>query len=784
MIARLFAPAPFRLLAALLLSFCVTPELRAQSVTLAWDTSPESDIAGYVVYWGTQTGVYSSSLNVGRVASSQITGLLPGRTYYFTVKAYNTSAFYSPASNEVTYSVQSPVTPPTITSITPGSGPPAGGTSMTITGTNFATGVVVNICGVPATYSMFVHAGAVTALTAPHAEGACTVEVVNTDGQRASRAAGFTYTATPPPAPVNPTLTAIAPVSGPPIGGTLITLTGTNFETGVSVTLGGTPALDVTRVSATTLTALTPSGAPGARAVTVINPSGRTATLSAAFTYIEPNPTDPNDADGDGLPDAWELQYGLDPRSSTGDNGAGGDPDEDGQTNMVEYRAGTHPRGVRAFTRYFAEGADSGFFDTRFSIMNPQGVPAHVRLEFMDQTGEVSSRSLVMSPRSRVTIASKDVPSIMNRSFSAKVEADVEIVADRYMAWGTKHYGSSAETGVRQPGTKWYLAEGATGGNFDLYYLLQNATSERADVEIRYLRGGSLPPLVKLYKVAPFSRETIHVDDEGSGLEWSDVSAEITVTNGVPIIAERSMYVSNPGELYVGGHESAAVEAPATEWFFAEGATGSFWSMYLLLMNPSSTPATVTMTYMLTDGRTVEKKHVVPGNQRYTIGVNGEDERLANAAMSTRVQSTNGVGIVAERAMWWPAGAWYEGTDAFGATSTGTKWGLAEGEQGGPDGNSTYVLVANTSSFAGRIRVTLLFEDRAEASEEFVLDPTSRTNIQFNGMLGASQGRRFSTLIESIGDQKAQIVVERAMYSSADGRLFSNGSGSLGAKLQ
>ena len=48
-----------------------------------------------------------------------------------------------------------------------------------------------------------------------------------------------------------------------------------------------------------------------------------------------------NDTDGDGLPNWWEIRYGLNPNDATGANGASGNPDADGLTNLQEYNIGS-----------------------------------------------------------------------------------------------------------------------------------------------------------------------------------------------------------------------------------------------------------------------------------------------------------------------------------------------------------------------------------------------------------------------------------------------------------
>jgi hypothetical protein len=112
------------LLAALLLLMAGTAS--AQSVTIAWDPNKEADLAGYVVHYGTASGVYTHSLDVGKVTSANIVSLTTGKTYFFAVQAYSTKALMSPMSAELTVLIGSTTipTPPPPTTPPPPPPPP------------------------------------------------------------------------------------------------------------------------------------------------------------------------------------------------------------------------------------------------------------------------------------------------------------------------------------------------------------------------------------------------------------------------------------------------------------------------------------------------------------------------------------------------------------------------------------------------------------------------------------------------------------------------------------
>jgi hypothetical protein len=498
------------------------------------------------------------------------------------------------------------------------------------------------------------------------------------------------------------------------------------------------------------------------------------------------------DGDADGLPDNWETTFGLDPDSATGVNGASGDPDNDGVSNAAERTAGTHPRGFER--RLFAEGVSNAFFATRLAALNLGSTPAHVQFRFLRSSGAPVTHNVTIPAQARISVDPGSIGGVYGNSFSTVVESDAAVVVDRTVSWDASGYGSHAETSIAAASTTWFLAEGATHGSFDLFYLIQNPGATTATVTVRYLRPSPQPPLTKNYSVAPNSRYTVAVDGEvvgGQSLAATDVSAAITST--VPVVVERAMYMTTGGQAYSAGHESAGVTAPALGWFLAEGATGAFFDMFILVANPDpTTAATVEATYLLDNGTTLSKTYTVAPSSRRTINVDSEQfpggQLLANAAMSTILTSTNNVPIVVERAMWWPGGAqgpWYEGHNSAGATKTGTAWALAEGEVGGSAGASTYILVANTGTAAASIRVTIFVEGGGTAVRTFSVPPASRFNVDVATVFGSTVANaRMGALIESLGASPAPIVVERAMYTNAGGRVWAAGTNALATRLR
>jgi hypothetical protein len=78
----------------------------AESLSLGWDTNPESNIAGYRLRYGTVSGNYTITKEVGNSTTITLPDLVAGTTYYFSVSAYNTDGLEGPSSEEVSATIE------------------------------------------------------------------------------------------------------------------------------------------------------------------------------------------------------------------------------------------------------------------------------------------------------------------------------------------------------------------------------------------------------------------------------------------------------------------------------------------------------------------------------------------------------------------------------------------------------------------------------------------------------------------------------------------------------
>jgi hypothetical protein len=217
-------------------------------------------------------GTAATSVNV--VDSTTITATTPAGSEGTASVLVTTLGGTNRANTLYTY-----VAPPTVPSISPTSGSTLGGTSVTITGTNFTNASDVTIGGTAATSVNVVDSSTITATTPAGSAGTASVLVTTPGGTNAANTL-FTYVA-----PL--TVASISPTSGSTLGGTSVTITGTNFTGATGVTIGGTAATSVSVVNATTITATTPAGSTGTASVLVTTPNGTNA-VNTLYTFGDP----------------------------------------------------------------------------------------------------------------------------------------------------------------------------------------------------------------------------------------------------------------------------------------------------------------------------------------------------------------------------------------------------------------------------------------------------------------------------------------------------------------
>ena len=207
-------------------------------------------------------------------SATQITATAPAGSGTVDVTV-TTTVGTSPTSSADQYTYTAV---PTVTSVSPSVGRTAGGTIVTISGTNLNGATTVSFGGVSATINTD-SATSITATSPAHSSGTVDVTVTTPGGTSATSAADkFSYFAPP-------TVTAISPTSGVTTGGTTVTITGANLNGATAVSFGGVAAT-INTDATNSITATSPAHSAGIVDVTVTTPGGISATSAAdQFTY-------------------------------------------------------------------------------------------------------------------------------------------------------------------------------------------------------------------------------------------------------------------------------------------------------------------------------------------------------------------------------------------------------------------------------------------------------------------------------------------------------------------
>jgi hypothetical protein len=172
---------------------------------------------------------------------------------------------------------------PSLVEVKPRAGALAGGTAVTVSGSDFLPGLIV-VWGAVEVADIELISATQLKFTSPVGQkGLVDLWVANPDGQTVKLAEAYTYQ----PAP---SLVEVKPRAGALAGGTAVTVSGNDLLPGLTVAIGGIQATEIEITSATEVKFTSPAAEAGLVGLILTNPDGQSATLAQAYTY-QPAPS-------------------------------------------------------------------------------------------------------------------------------------------------------------------------------------------------------------------------------------------------------------------------------------------------------------------------------------------------------------------------------------------------------------------------------------------------------------------------------------------------------------
>lgn len=286
----------------------VTTSLPAGSVGMSYSSSLSASGGVPPYSWSTSGGSLPGGLQLSSI-SGTISGT-PSAAGSFSINAMVSDSKSTTSTSAFTIAI-APNPAPTIASVSPNSGPASGGTTLTISGTNFRTGAAVQVGGVLASSVQIVSPTQIQAVTPAEPSGLVDVAVVDSDGLTATAVDAFTMTnpgSNTPPLVPTPSTDPLAPkifnASSSAQSGDVSFIQGANFDSTSQVWLGGATAAatqltQVNKVGSTWLAVQLPKSWTNAMVMWVSNSHGASKSVAlngAVATHLDAMQLVPNGA--------------------------------------------------------------------------------------------------------------------------------------------------------------------------------------------------------------------------------------------------------------------------------------------------------------------------------------------------------------------------------------------------------------------------------------------------------------------------------------------------------
>jgi Family of unknown function (DUF5719) len=350
-----------------------------------------------------------------------------------------------------------------------------------------------------------------------------------------------------------------------------------------------------------------------------------------------------------------------------------------------------------------------------------------------------------------------------NRSATAPTGYSAGIGASSAMSSSGPVGGAGAAQCARSASTRWYFAGGSAALDFDERILLYNPFPDEAVVRLNFYTPQGQETKTSFEEVPVPARDYEIVEINKAIRVKSTVAVGVTAKRG-RVVAWKQVF-ARPEDRPRGVQATLGANGTSTSWYFPDGAVGPGADERLSIVNPNPMEAVVSVTIATAEETLQPQKLLelsVPRRSTLSLKLSDYVARKEFVSISATVNSVNGVGVVAERTVWYSTGALSGVTTDTGLRQPTTKWMLGPATV---SPTTDAVAVMNPSPRPARVSISLLRPD----ADPLVPDELQNLRITAGSRAKLAIGSftRDRPMIAIVSSDEP-VLAERFSYSAAD----------------